>query len=472
MDQASDSHLAPGESSGPTGPYLLSCSYCDWSSLDVGIELSKPNKITEQLNRIRKRNRNGSPKRESSLASLPEATSSRENLEVEAPQNRDDLFSNLTNFYKTQLSGSSGANPSNPFGDSNYGSPSNLARIMSMYGGSLPAALKKAREKPQPMREALSPAEGLSLSSAGDEHAVIQNLRSMELDGTSSADQRVSHPYNQDSRFLNELWPVATLLRTRRSKRCRACRQILLRPEPKLSSTKYKIRLLALNHIPRLSLRPFSSPSAPSTSVSTSASAQSKPAASFDYAHIRPFLPIQFTLTLTNPLFVPVKVTLATPATTPGRVESKVTILAPSFEVGATGGDVWDEALESSQMPSRRPLGEEERQPEAGKIWERGRNWTSVIVEVVPGSLSPRKSSMSLTAAVNKRTEAKVGMEEEDEMDQGLVEDEDILEIPVFVRLEWEAEIAEAEGGKEKGGKEARELAFWSVLGAGRIADN
>ena len=45
-------------------------------------------------------------------------------------------------------------------------------------------------------------------------------------------------------------------------------------------------------------------------------------------------------------------------------------------------------------------------------------------------------------------------------------EDEDVLELPVFVRVEWEAEVEER--GKE-GGKEKRELAYWVVLGLGRV---
>jgi dynactin-4 len=46
---------------------------------------------------------------------------------------------------------------------------------------------------------------------------------------------------------------------------------------------------------------------------------------------------------------------------------------------------------------------------------------------------------------------------------EGAAEDEDILEIPVFIRMEWETEGHEKEAEK-------RELAYWSVLGVGRIA--
>ena len=99
-----------------------------------------------------------------------------------------------------------------------------------------------------------------------------------------------------------------------------------------------------------------------------------------------------------------------------------------------------------------------EKQAEAGKVWERGRNWTSVIVEVVPGLLPG-----STGAGVG------VGLAEQGEE---LGEDDDVLEIPVFVRIEYDTEAhgGAEEKGEGKGGKERREVAFWCVLGVGRIA--
>ncbi len=55
------------------------------------------------------------------------------------------------------------------------------------------------------------------------------------------------------------------------------------------------------------------------------------------------------------------------------------------------------------------------------------------------------------------------GDEEEEEE-----EDEDVLEIPVFVRVEWEGDAAVEEKGGA-GGREKREVAFWCVLGVGRV---
>lgn len=54
-------------------------------------------------------------------------------------------------------------------------------------------------------------------------------------------------------------------------------------------------------------------------------------------------------------------------------------------------------------------------------------------------------------------------------------EDADVCEIAVFVRVEWETD-AQGEGEGQRGlglggaeGREKRELAYWCVLGVGRI---
>ena len=157
-------------------------------------------------------------------------------------------------------------------------------------------------------------------------------------------------------------------------------------------------------------------------------------------------------------MFDPVKVTLATPSQTPGRFSSRVTILCPEIDIGPNT-DVWDEALNPTTSGSRTSIKlprtkadiseSEAKVAEAGKIWERGRNWTTVVVEVVPMTIG----------------RANVG-------EDGLDEDEDVLEIPVFVRIEYEGDVAgdEAGGGEGKEKKEKREASFWCVLGVGRIA--
>lgn len=94
----------------------------------------------------------------------------------------------------------------------------------------------------------------------------------------------------------------------------------------------------------------------------------------------------------------------------------------------------------------------------AGKIYEKGRNWTSVVVEVVPCSIVTMNG-------------------------ESVREDEDVVEVPVRVRLEWKVtdEQALRDGGggggsarkngevDGEGDDGSRELAYWMVLGIGRV---
>ncbi|KAK5110079.1 hypothetical protein LTR62_006324 [Meristemomyces frigidus] len=444
--------------------YFLQCQYCDWSSLDIDVQFSKATKITEQLAKQRK----------SLISAKPEGNSKKDAAAQD--HSREDAFTNLATFYKEQLSES--GDLQGGYSNSPYSSPAHLARIVSLYGGLSVNALKKTKEKPQPMREARGDKEGIltyTHDDAASETTLLQRLEKLKLKDTTTAEQCLFSPLNNDAKLITDLWPVATPLRTRKGRRCKTCRQFLSRPDPKINNLRYKIRLLAQTHIPRISVRPFAAQS------STTAAAHTSFQLRADDTHAQPLLHPhilqQFILTIRNPIFEPVKITLATPTATPGRVASRVTILCPSFTVGPAG-DVWDEALAESKTSAMKADGgrqaamasltgggdDGERQPEAGKVWEKGRSWTSVVIEVVPSLFPPQASG-------NMRSETVTG---------DLEEDDEVLEIPVFVRVEWEAQsdheldpeykegrrtVVKAEGS----GKVKKEVGYWCVLGVGRI---
>ena len=349
----------------------------------------------------------------------------------------DSAFASARSFYSSQLSASYPADPLlTPSGGYNYSSPSSLARIMSLYTGR--SFGKKDMGKSSLMRESADVSEGLRIMDSTCDDEAIQKLRSEGWTGTANSAQRAEQRHS--SMFAGDLRPVPPLLRTKRSKRCRACRHLLVKPEQKVQSTRFRIRLLALSYIPTISLKPLQ-PS-PSTELSL-----------VDLKAIPPLRPSQFLLTLKNPLFDAVKITLATPVQTPGRYSHRVTVLCPDFDIGSNV-DQWDEALgDGKSRRSSKPFsisnveyagGEGGRVAEAGKVWEKGRNWTTVVVEVVCAAIA-----------------------ESEELD----EDEDVLEIPMFVRMEWEADL-EREGKHEAKSekKEKKELAYWTVVGVGRVA--
>ncbi|RKU47959.1 hypothetical protein DL546_002700 [Coniochaeta pulveracea] len=449
---------ADNTSSGPSGPYILACAYCHWSSIEIGIKFDKPNGIYSQLQKLRnggqtrltakeRKDRRKEAMSTGSFASThPSNPGSDDVLDVESQ------FENLRTFYSHQLSESTSAAPGLSMSDLGISSPSSLARLMNYYNvGSLDPSKKglgnsRGRARLGTFREALDTEEGLQLAQL-DESASISAFKASTLSDLTTTSQRLSQAESHlsnlvspalhgSSRLTSTLRPIPVLLRTKRSKRCPVCRHIISKPEPKVASTRFRIRLVAGSYIPAVSIRPLRVPGV-------------TPPPPPD-GLLRPLVPAQYLLTFTNPLFEPVKVTLATPSTTPGRFASKVTVLCPQFEIDANT-DVWDEALKSGSSETSRRRDEGSKAggvAEVGKIWERGRNWVSIVVEVVPALI---------------KTE---GGEE-------LKEDEDVLEIPMFIRIEWEADATGAEVGAAPGtGKEVREkreLAYWSALGIGRI---
>lgn len=356
---------------------------------------------------------------------------------------------------------------------------------MSLYTGTGLDAKKAKSRAGLAMREALEADEGLQPAEL-DEHALIDRLHRTDWTSTVSAAQTAVQlpvnvcepPMHGRAGFLDELRPIPYLLRTKRSKRCPVCRHIVSKPEAKVSNTRFRIRLVAGSYIPSITVKPLQATSLSQTisgapqGSGSGASAGGGSLTSTAQTRLAPLRPVQYLLTFKNPIFEAVKVTLATPSVTPGRFASKVTVLCPEFEIDANT-DVWDDVLKDRDggakdrnsihrdLSSGQP---QQLQAEPGKVWERGRNWVTIVVEVVPASLRLEKNSPSLVAR-----------EDGGEVDLSpLREDEDVLEIPMFVRLEWEADDAAAEGGSKpaasKDVKERRELAYWCALGMGRIS--
>lgn len=167
---------------------------------------------------------------------------------------------------------------------------------------------------------------------------------------------------------------------------------------------------------------------------------------------LAPGKPVQFIMTLRNPLFDGVSVSLGSPSITPGKHGHKVTILCPQFQIGKNS-DAWDDALNNpSERSASNQAGGEQI---AGKLYDQGRNWASVVIEIVPASIVRQESD-------------------------DLNEDEDVIEIPIRVRLDWtvsdedtgierrKREKALDEGDEVDDGK--RELNYWMVIGIGRVA--
>lgn len=406
----------------------------------------------------------------------------------------EETFNNLFTFLKSQQLSQSmyGA-------DLGFDSPSSLTRLMNLYTNA--GAKRMRREKPRITREALKPNEGFQEVDLSSEDRIIDRLAITPWEELASVEQRRRQIGLSEARFVDDLRPIPTLLRTKRLKRCRACRNVLFRPEAKIQSARPKIRLLAMAYVPRISIAPFPSALQGSTKYM-----------SFNSNALKPQVPIQFLITVHNPLYDPMLITLATPSVTPGKVANRVTILCPQFEVGAST-DVWDEALNASGSDSRTfestilTMREKNKvgnstassnagvAAEAGKIWERGRNWTSIVAEIVPGSIPANNKQNNRRNSASKIIDIDDGDLVEEVEGERLFDDDFVLEIPIFVRYEYETDPAEEGGSSSRpvlvssslsgsskelpGGakarpntraKEKRDGAFWTVLGVGKIS--
>jgi dynactin-4 len=481
-----------------------------WTTLDGGIKFQKPTNIRAQLSRMHEESGHGVSKSGNDVKSPLSHLSSNE-LESSEWDEKDQTttttsstthdeqvhldassrFAALKQFYTRQIEETSvsATDPlASDFGAA-FSSPNALNRIMSIYTSSTHlygGGTKKAKSRPPVMREALTPGEGLKIASVESERSITERISSSDCtwDDILSNDQRTFQ--SDDARFVDDLRPLPVLLRTKRSKRCKACKHILVKPEFKPASTRFRIRLIALSYIPLPTLRPLMPAPLPGQSVSANSLLQ------LNLEALSPHRPIQYLLTLKNHMFDPVRVTLATPSVTPGRVASRVTILCPQFDLGANS-DVWDEALQaappapSSSTTSARSGPGYEKVAEAGKVWDKGRNWTTVVLEVVPDALPFSSSSYSPYPQARKDDNVPTANT------TPLREDEDVLEIPVFVHLEWDSESQmdhdqqqhqqdrpPSQTPRERAGAAAaaaqkpelikRELAYWMVLGVGRIS--
>ena len=437
------------------GPFILNCNYCMWTTLEIGITFEKPTNLRHQLDKIAN---GGKPKQPSTAqestdpsrkSSLQEAFSPTDHHDSngneekrESPQELDAAarFKALHSFYKDQLTAVTTNESGLPTSalDLAYSSPSSLARIMNLYSNLGNSSLKKARKKPTVMREALSPSEGLQLSSP---EIPSPTTYGQTATVPQQAFQHPSYLGNPDATSVADLRPMPTLLRTKRSKRCAACKHILVKPEFKPTSTRFRIKLIALNYIPFATLKP----------LSVSGGLRPTGPDGGDVS-LPPGKATQFILTLKNPQYEIVSVSLGSPSETSGRHQHKVTILCPQFEIGKSG-DVWDDALDNPLNQSI--IGSRGGDQIAGQLYDQGRNWASVVIEITPAT-------------------SLLGLERE------LEEDEDLVEVPIRVRLQWRVSDEESDKPKKKSEKALddagevddgrRELGYWMVLGIGTVA--
>ncbi len=163
------------------GPYILGCPYCNWSSLDIGIQFDKPTNITGQLAKFRESDDAFTIRKKELIPTQqePDESSGVEERVSEA----NEQFENLKSFYTTQIANSS---PDPLLGFPNP-SPSRLERMLSFYTNLANMGKPKQKKEKLPlMREAYGREEGLKVLGDEDDQ-IIEKMKNVGWEGSKHA---------------------------------------------------------------------------------------------------------------------------------------------------------------------------------------------------------------------------------------------------------------------------------------------
>lgn len=116
--------------------------------------------------------------------------------------------------------------------------------------------------------------------------------------------------------MISELKPLRIPLHSKRSKRCPACTHILIKPEQKAQSVRYKIKLVAANYLPAIvvTLPHAQQPSAASEAAKRALGKSTNTVVDDDKtasSGMQAGKTYPFHLALTNPLYDPIQVRLS-----------------------------------------------------------------------------------------------------------------------------------------------------------------
>jgi dynactin-4 len=262
------------------------------------------------------------------------------------------------------------------------------------------------------------------------DEAAVESIRTLlvstDLDGIPNTVQRQLQASGGPN-LTQELMPLRTPLRTRRAKRCRACRHILCKFEtrqPVMQAVKFRIRLAASSYLPTLTLS-RTQHEVDSATTGGAEAAQQKSV---------------YLLKIANPLYEQIKVTLSAPRVT--ELGDEVVVIAPEILIGGYT-DVWEMPQSSTSAASSQGLVSSKKGTEAvlGKLHSSGSNWATIEMHLSRRQLE----TSSAWASVGD------------------------VSVPLFVSVEFEAEQELEDPDKAApvaSSKLTRKIGFWTVLTA------
>ncbi|GAA5870312.1 hypothetical protein JCM3774_004638 [Rhodotorula dairenensis] len=319
--------LSSAASSVGEPPYLLSCNVCGWDSKQIGMKFEKPTGLALQVQKAEE--------------PLPEL------LEFDHIKEHIDPFLRRS---RAEASGSSAGSSTSPAGPNSVSArllqdPTGLA---AQYGLSGVAASSSSRVRPAaaeartgvdelPPYTSLYPSRGIGGSRHGHGHEtrkgkeprreedrveeeaeLLAAMREMtDWETVASVDRRWTSSWTPPV-LSRTLRPSRTPLQAKLSKRCPTCLHILIKPEQKSNSVRFKIKLVAANYLPHITIyrRPPASIGSRFSSIGASGAGRRAAGSAFDDSPgdeepLRPGRTYTYELSFVNPLYEPIHVRLA-----------------------------------------------------------------------------------------------------------------------------------------------------------------
>ncbi|KAG1901321.1 dynactin p62 family-domain-containing protein [Suillus fuscotomentosus] len=275
-------------------PFFLYCNHCRWDSAEVGITFEKPTGLAAQLQKFED--------------SAPESLEFERLKEHFEPFLRTSSLSSLSHVPST-------SSHHLPTSSATAAASAALARDIPGVGKYNPLARSRVgRDRTankDEMPEYKSRMEIGVLGQLGSEGdgSDVEALRRMEsAEEIASLEQRWGNSWTTSLR-TSDLRPLRIPLHSKVSKRCPSCRHILIKPEQKAQSVRYKIKLVAANYLPAMTVALPHTQGADATRRP-----QAKAPSASDDRNAGVMMAgksYPFHLALTNPLYDPIQVRLS-----------------------------------------------------------------------------------------------------------------------------------------------------------------
>ncbi|KAJ3529695.1 hypothetical protein NM688_g7820 [Phlebia brevispora] len=216
-------------------PFFLYCNHCRWDSAEVGITFEKPTGLAAQLQKF----------------------------EDSAPESLE--FERLKEHFEPFLRASSSTSGHAPSHSHHAHTNPITAAASSALSRDIPGVAKytplvrsrSGRDKggnrneiPDYKARVEIGTAGLTIGGGADTD--VEFMRHLETESeVASLEQRWTNSWTMSIR-TSDLKPLRIPLRSKKSKRCPQCRHILIKPEQKAQSVRYKIKLVAANYLPAI----------------------------------------------------------------------------------------------------------------------------------------------------------------------------------------------------------------------------